>query len=125
MSKEKPVIRKLLVYIKDNIPMKEREEFAVRIGTTYKHLQQIAYGNRPCNPVYAVNIDRETGGQVPMQEMCPEIDWDHVFSAMQNGDVSVDWEQVKARVHSAVDSIEFGDYVPLSRGQRNDTVSAG
>jgi DNA-binding transcriptional regulator YdaS (Cro superfamily) len=127
-ARSNPVRRqRLLDYIKDHVPQSDREAFAQRIGTTYPHLKQIAYGHRPCSPAYAVNIDRETAGAVTMQEMCPEIDWDHVYSAMRAGDVTVNWDQVKERIHRAVDTIDFGLKPPVKPVRRasREPVQAG
>ena len=60
---------------------KKREEFAVRVGTTLGQLKQMAYGNRPCKAEYAINIDRESKGKVPMSVIRPDVDWAYVGTA--------------------------------------------
>lgn len=114
----------LLTFLKP-MTRQEREDFAQRIGTTLGQLLQIGYGKRPCSPVYAVNIDRETGGKVTMQEMCPEIDWDHVYSAMRGDDVEIDYERIKQRVHGAVNEIDFGKRAPVRRRESHVAVQQG
>lgn len=61
----------------------QRDEFAAKVGTTFNHLTQIYYGNRPCAMAYAVNIDRLTGGLVSMTALLPDVDWKHVKSRMK------------------------------------------
>lgn len=104
----------LLDYLKPLTP-EDRDAFAERIGTSVGHLKQIGYGNRTCNPEYAVNIDRETGRKVTMQEMCPEMDWDHVLSAMRHGEVVIDWDQVKQMLHESLDQMNLSRRIPLRR----------
>lgn len=60
----------------------DRETFAAKCGTTAGQMKQIAYGNRPCNPALAINIDRESRGYVPCDELCPDADWDYVRQQM-------------------------------------------
>lgn len=62
----------------NSLPAKTQASIAEKIGTTTGQLRQIAYGNRKCNPVYAVEIDKYSGGRVSMTLLAPEIDWDHV-----------------------------------------------
>ncbi len=52
----------------------ERLAFAGRVKSTKGHLQNIAYGYRPCSPVLAVAIELETKGEVTRQELLPN-DW--------------------------------------------------
>ena len=62
-----------------------REEFAAACGTTYPLLKQVGYGARPCSVTLAVNIDRETGGEIRMEDLCPDrIDWAYIRKAMRS-----------------------------------------
>ncbi|WP_269527878.1 hypothetical protein [Acinetobacter baumannii] len=36
------------------------------------------YGYRPCNPSLAINIDRESKGQVRCDDLCPDTDFDYL-----------------------------------------------
>lgn len=114
---------KLLAFIK-TMTMEERDEFARRVGTTLGQLSLIAYGQRSCNAKYAVNIDRETKGAVSMQEMHPDLDWDHVLSALRQEDLTVDWKKVKQAMHDAIDGVDLGDRIPMRRSKRNDSAAA-
>lgn len=49
----------------------ERAAFAVRCGTTFKHLQNVVYG-RPCAPELAISIERESGGKVRCESIRPD-----------------------------------------------------
>lgn len=61
-----------------------REQFAAACGTTYPLLKQICYAARPCSVSLAVAIDRETGGEIRMEDLCPDrIDWAYVRTAMR------------------------------------------
>ena len=54
-----------------SLPTEEREGFAVRVGTTAKHLTNVAYGYRPCAPDVAVSIERETKCAVTRRDLRP------------------------------------------------------
>ena len=60
----------------------DREDFAIKCGTTVGQMRQIAYGNRPCNPSLAINIDRESFGRVLCDELCPDTDWNYIRQQM-------------------------------------------
>lgn len=70
-------IDKLKAFVK-KLTAQEREEFAIAVGTTYNHMTQIYYGNRPCPIDYAVNIDRLTNGEVSMVSLVPDVDWKYI-----------------------------------------------
>lgn len=57
------------------IPADEREAFAVRCGTTYAHLRNVAYGQKPCGASLAINVDRESCGAVRCEDLRPDVDW--------------------------------------------------
>lgn len=64
---------KTYIYAIDD--MSEREAFAVRCGTTYGHLRNVAYGQKPCREALAINIERESGGKVRCEDLRPDVDW--------------------------------------------------
>lgn len=64
----------LHAYIK-KLDRDELDQFANRCKTTAGQLKQVAYGNRRAGAGLAVNLDRETGGQVTCEELRPDIDW--------------------------------------------------
>jgi DNA-binding transcriptional regulator YdaS (Cro superfamily) len=59
------------------LPVKERIEFAARCGTTYQQLKNVAYG-RPCGESLAINIERESAGQVRCETLRPDVDWGYL-----------------------------------------------
>jgi hypothetical protein len=67
----------LLTYLKP-MPLVERHAFAAKCGTTWGHLRNIAYGYKPCGESLGINIDRETDGQVTVENMCPDADWAYI-----------------------------------------------
>jgi len=56
------------------MPMLERVAFAKRCGTTYGHLRNIAYTEKTCAETLALNIERESGGAVPLSALRPDLD---------------------------------------------------
>lgn len=59
----------------------QRKAFAERCGTTLGHLMNVAYGCKPCSESLAIAIDRETGGQVSAEELCPNSA--HLFAYLR------------------------------------------
>lgn len=51
---------------------------ARRCGTSVGQLKQVAYGNRRASAGLAVNLDRETGGQIFCESLRPDIDWGYL-----------------------------------------------
>lgn len=62
-------------YLDDVLPMGEREAFCKRCETTWGHMRNVSYGDKPCGIPLAVSIERETGGEVTRQELRPEDYW--------------------------------------------------
>lgn len=52
-----------------------KQAFARRCGTTVNHLRAIAYGAKPCGESLAINLERESEGNVKVEELCPGVDW--------------------------------------------------
>ncbi len=65
--------------------MPDRLAFAARCGTTYAHLRLVAYG-RSCNPQLAVEIERESGGKVLVEDLCPDVDWQYIRASAARSD---------------------------------------
>jgi DNA-binding transcriptional regulator YdaS (Cro superfamily) len=59
-----------------------RLTFAAKCETSLGHLRNIGYGLRSCAPVIAVAVERESGGKVTRQELCP-ADWVKVWPELQ------------------------------------------
>jgi DNA-binding transcriptional regulator YdaS (Cro superfamily) len=60
-----------------------RQDFASRCKTTVKQLQNICTNGRVCSPELAINIERESGGKVPVERMAPiakriRVDWAYI-----------------------------------------------
>lgn len=71
---------KLLDYLNSLRPA-DQAAFAERCGTSVAYLRQVAYGNRRCGEGLAIAIDRESGRQVRMQALRPDVDWKHLARA--------------------------------------------
>jgi DNA-binding transcriptional regulator YdaS (Cro superfamily) len=61
-----------------SIPVKDRPAFAARCGTTAGHLQNVAYGYKPCGEGLAISIERESKGSVTVEELRPDVDWAYI-----------------------------------------------
>lgn len=54
-----------------------RADFARRCNTSSGHLRNIAYG-KPCGEDLAICIDRESGGVITVEVLCPGVDWAYI-----------------------------------------------
>lgn len=63
------------------MPKAERAQFAARVGASVGHLQNISYGYKPCAAELAIAVERESGGSVRFEAMCPDIDVSHMRCA--------------------------------------------
>ncbi|GAA0492409.1 hypothetical protein [Pigmentiphaga daeguensis] len=64
----------------NSMPVHEQEDFAARCGKSLGYLRLVAYGHRRCRESLAINIDRESGSTVRLQDLRPDVDWRHVQS---------------------------------------------
>ena len=64
----------------DRLDIPQRKALAERCGTTFGHLRNVAYGYKPASESLAINLDRETGGQVPCETVRPDVDWAYLRS---------------------------------------------
>lgn len=58
--------------------------FALACHTTPGQLKQVAYGNRRPSASLAINIERESRGQVTCEQLRPDIDWAYVRGTKQS-----------------------------------------
>lgn len=68
---------KLIDHLK-SMSRRERAEFADRCRTTLGHINNVAYGYKPCSPELAVSVEQESGGSVTRQELRP-TDWRRIW----------------------------------------------
>lgn len=61
-------------YLK-TLSKRQKADLAEGCQTTVAQLKQIAGGWRTCREALAINIERESGGKVTCEELCPEVDW--------------------------------------------------
>lgn len=57
------------------MPMDHRIAFARRCGTSYGHLRNVAYGQKPCAAELAIRVELESGGAVCCEALRPDVDW--------------------------------------------------
>lgn len=62
---------------------KEAAAFAERCGTSYGYLYQVALGNRSPSPYLAIEIERESGGVIRCEVLCPHADWAYIRSSQK------------------------------------------
>lgn len=69
--------QKLLGWL-NSLPKPTQDMLAGKMATSTGQLRQIAHGARSCSVRLAVEIDKYSGGVVPMTELAPDVDWEHV-----------------------------------------------
>jgi DNA-binding transcriptional regulator YdaS (Cro superfamily) len=69
----------LLEYIKP-LTKFELDALADRCETSAGQLKQVARGHRRCGESLAINLERETAGAVPCEELRPDVDWAYLRS---------------------------------------------
>lgn len=69
---------KLKQHLKDLGDLEAREAFAARVESSLGHLQNVAYGYKPCAPLLATAIERETARSVMRWDLRPE-DWHRIW----------------------------------------------
>jgi hypothetical protein len=62
----------LKTFIK-NLPKDQRDDFALRCGTSLGYLRLISYGAKPCSGPLAVAIERESLGAVTVADVNPDF----------------------------------------------------
>lgn len=72
-----------------SMPVSDREAFAERCDTTVGHLRNVAYGLRPCGESLAINIDRESRGEVRCDELRPDVDWAYLLRSSTNSRLTI------------------------------------
>lgn len=63
-----------------NLSQADQVEFATRCKTSAGHIKQIIYRNRNCNPVLAIALERESGGKIICDDLCPNADFAYLRS---------------------------------------------
>lgn len=53
----------------------DRDDFAARCGTSAAHLRNIAYGQKSCAEKLAIEIERESRGEIRCEDLRPDVDW--------------------------------------------------
>lgn len=72
---------KLTLFLK-SLSHEEKKFFAERCGTSVGYLKQVGYGNKNCGGGLAICIERESGGLVTCEEICPVgVDWQYIRNA--------------------------------------------
>lgn len=62
----------------------DKDAFAESVGAKHGYLKHVANGVRTASSSLAINIERETGGLVRCEELCPDADWDYIRNSIQN-----------------------------------------
>lgn len=88
------------------LPRDQRDDFAVRCGSTFDRLMQIAYGNEPARAELCAAIDRESGGAISYRSVNDA--WEVKKGAVDTRKrIPMDWDYVerKARGGSVADPV--------------------
>lgn len=64
-------------YLK-SLTKKQQEALAKRCDTSAAYLWQIAGGHRKAGESLAINIERETGGEIRCEDLRPDVDWEFI-----------------------------------------------
>lgn len=67
--------------------VRDREQFAQRCGTTYGHLRNVAYGQKPAGEKLCILVERESARGVLCESLRPDVPWSVL---RQNPDVRRD-----------------------------------
>ena len=54
----------------------DREQFAVACSTTVGYMNGLATGHKTFSARLAIEVERESGGQVRVEVSCPKADWE-------------------------------------------------
>lgn len=68
------------------LSLPDRHALAEACDTSYGHLRNVAYGSKTCAESLAINIERETRGQVRCEDLRPDVDWGYLRSTCQAPD---------------------------------------
>ena len=66
---------KLKDYMACEVQRFRRDAFAQKLGTSWAHLRNVAFGHRPCAPELAVAIELATKGVVHRTDIRPDDFW--------------------------------------------------
>ena len=58
-----------------SMPVRDRDDFAARCGTSAAHLRNIAYGQKSCAEKLAIAIERESRSAILCEDLRPDVDW--------------------------------------------------
>ena len=73
----------LKTYLFD-LPTAARSAFAESVGTSAKHLQNVAYGYKPLDPKVCIAIEHATEGKVTRKSLRPD-DWALIWPDLAQG----------------------------------------
>lgn len=74
-------------YLKPMSPQ-ARNSFAVIVGSSRGHIQNVAYGYRVCAAELAVSIERETQGVVSRKDLCPD-NWQKIWPELAQAPATI------------------------------------
>lgn len=57
------------------------EDFSRRCSTTAGQIRQVSLGNRRAGESLAINIERESSGEVTCESLRPDVDWAYIRSS--------------------------------------------
>lgn len=60
------------------IPLDLQQEFATRCDTTIGYLRKVISTKQRIGEKLAIALERESNGQIPCEETCPDADWAYI-----------------------------------------------
>jgi DNA-binding transcriptional regulator YdaS (Cro superfamily) len=61
-----------------SLSVSDRHTFAARAGTTWCYLQKALSVNQRIGIPLAIQLEKQSGGAVRADELCPQVDWDYL-----------------------------------------------
>lgn len=61
-----------------SMDMDQRQAFAAGTGYSLRSLENVGYKTAAAGPKMAIAIERESGGLVPVELICPDADWSYI-----------------------------------------------
>ncbi len=73
-------MHEILDYLR-NLPPPERDAFAERCKTTVGYLRKAVSTKQQLGVELCISLDRESGGALRCERLCPGLDWDYLRKA--------------------------------------------
>lgn len=62
----------------NGLPIEQQAAYATRCGTTLGYLRKVISTHARMDAALVINLDRESGGAVPVEQMRADADWSYL-----------------------------------------------